>query len=354
MKKSIKLLINLSLSATIITSGGFAHADDERKSDDKVAERKNDDSNSKRKSDDSRDDLSAGAVFKAHGEINRYSIAMIDDNPFLNLIPAFATENDFGYTYGLRIAHTKIKKDGDFSQNERWNVEAATDLYTKDMTPAGQVIFPNTPQKFNEISTVKVKWDDLFNKVDSEKLYYVIGAGVGQKNNKDDSGFLAVAQQHAWHVAKHNYLTPTTTSIYQNIPGDTKSLYLSTLASVGKVVSFSNKMKDCMCEIDRLKVEGGAEVLSLRQGSRVFVLAAVNKSMMTAHNTNISVDAQVEANLYTGGNRDTKEFIGVQATRPGWSIKTGMTYVQGTQDVNFLQYVDQDPIWTLLVEWNTD
>lgn len=291
-----------------------------------------------------------GLKLPSQEDINRYQIMLVDDNPFLNLVPGLKTEDDFGYSYGLRISHTRIKPEGRYSANERWNIELATDIYTQNATPDGQNLFPHTPQKFNEISSVKVTWDDLFNKIDSDQLYYVIGAGIGLKNDKKDSGILAMGHQKVWHKFKHDKLTPDETEIYDNQPGDTYEPYVSVTAAIGRVVSFSDKMRECACEIDRFKVQGGVEVLSIRQGSRIYFLAAVNKSVLTIAGRNLSVEAEVEANQYGDGNRDVRKTVGVRYTGRKWSAKTGFTFISGSQNQDFLQYVDKDPIWSLLVE----
>lgn len=275
----------------------------------------------------------------------RFSMVMSDDNPFLNVAPkSMQTEDDFGYTYGVNLKMEKMNPCGQFSKNERWTLSYSTDLYTKDVTPAGENLFPNTPQEFNEVTTLKVQWDDEFNQINSGKFYKIIGAGLGEQNDKDSNSPHGLFQQQKWHEAKHSF-TPDQTNIYKYVPGDKKQYYGSVTAALGKVITFNDKMKDCHCEIDRIKVEGGAELLSVHDGSRAYILAEVNHRIFQADETTTSLNAKIEASRYSDGNYDVKKTLGLQFDRRKWSFETGFTFISGPQNVQFLEHVDSEAIW---------
>ncbi|MCX7009858.1 MAG: hypothetical protein NTY53_21890, partial [Kiritimatiellaeota bacterium] len=198
---------------------------------------------------------------------------IFNDNPFLNLIPGISTDDDFGYTYGIALAYSQIRTKGLLTPNERWTVAFRTDLYTQDLTPPGQDLFPDVPQKFMEVSMLKLTWDNLFDVIDGRKIYYVAGVGIGLMNNERDSGFLAAGQQRAWHTFKHNHLTPDTTPIYANEYGDTYQYFPTAKLALGHAVAFSDQMRAYHCEADRFKIEGGAEFIDQSRGSYAYALA---------------------------------------------------------------------------------
>lgn len=126
--------------------------------------------------------------------VRSIEFTMINDNPFLNLIPAFETEDDYGYTHGVSLAYSYLNR-----KNKRlWEVDFDTALYTEQATPEGREdqdyydeTFPNVPQRFNEISHLRFRTSNIYETVGKKKNYYVVGMGVGIMNDKDDDGFLA-------------------------------------------------------------------------------------------------------------------------------------------------------------------
>lgn len=281
-----------------------------------------------------------------------FRFTMVNDNPFLNLFPdLFYTEDDSGYTHGVGLATSYLMKKGYFSPNERWNVKLDTNLYTKNLTPEGQDLFPNVPQAFNEITTIKVERDDVFNSIETGKPYYVVGAGIGLMNDKDEKGFMAVGQQTAWHDYKHHNLTPDTTPLYDNQPGNTYDGFLSAKAAVGKVITFNDQMKDCQCEIDLIKVEGGTELISLRKGSNVYFMVEADKSLLKFGKNSIGIKGSVKGVAHENGDEELQSFTGIRFDRPNLNIETGFTHREGNYNKDFVSYDDKDSIWSLSVEY---
>ncbi|MGE3610563.1 MAG: hypothetical protein AB7I27_13315 [Bacteriovoracaceae bacterium] len=286
-------------------------------------------------------------------EIRRsFKFSMVNDNPFLNLFPsAFYTEDDSGYTHGVGFATSYLLKNGFLGENERWTINLDTDLYTKDMTPPGQNLFPNVPQKFNEISTLKVSRDDVFNKVKTGRPYYVVGAGIGLMNDEKSTGAGAIGQQTAWHDYKHHNLTPETTPLYNNQPGTTHESFLTVKGAVGKVIAFDERMENCQCEVDLIKIEGGGEVVSIRKGSHVYFMIEADKSLLKLKNNSLGVTGRYKVTAHESGDQETQSFIGVRYNRPNLTIESGFNHRQGDYNQDFVKYDDRDSIWNLSVEY---
>ena len=284
-------------------------------------------------------------------------VRLDNDNPFLNLIPdLFYVDEDAGYTHGLGGKMEIIPAKGVFQNGERWNISAHSGLYTKNLTTSQDdydAQFPHIPQEFNEVTRLEVTWDNVLAEQDSGKVYYLVGGGIGKINNSDDSGWGAAGQQRRWHDYKHNNLTPETTAMYDNQYGDENRAFGTVRAAMGKIVKFDDSMGDCQCEINRVKVEAGAEYISVRQGSNVYLLVGVDKTLFNLDNRfAVGVNFDNKATVYQNGSRDLKTFGGVYIKAGNWVIKTGATKRFGDGNTEFFQFENDDdtPIWMLSVE----
>lgn len=280
--------------------------------------------------------------------VKTIEFSMINDNPFLNLIPAFETEDDFGYTHGVSLAYSYLNR----KNNQLWEVDFDTALYTQQATPDGETYddhFPNVPQRFNEVSHLRVQRSNIYDTIGKDKRYYVVGVGVGLMNDTNDDGFLAAGQQTAWHDYKHHNLTPEDTPLYQNIPGSDNQYFVSGKVAVGKVVTFNEDMKDCGCEINRLKIEYGAEVYSIQSGSNVYFLMEYNQKVAELAGVDFYIDAGMKTTYH--GDFEQEFFLGVSAKYNNLTVSTGMSYRMGTQNNDFFKYEDEDPIWMLRVQY---
>lgn len=290
--------------------------------------------------------LSFSGLASAKDCEHQFTMSMTNDNPFLNILPkSLQTEDDAGYTFGLAFKNTSLCDKGIFSDNERTILSYSTDLFTRDVTPHGEDLFPNVPQTFNEISTLRITKDNKFDTLNSRKIYRVIGVGIGYQNDKNvDSAAGGVLLQRKWHGFKSQY-TPEQTPTYRYIPGNSEELFGSIHAALGKVITFNDNMKKCNCEIDQISFESGAEVLTVHDGSRIYMLAEVDKSLFRTKKTTTSLKASVEANAYGDGNYDTQKTLGFKFKRRKWTFETGMTFISGPQNQGFQQHVDDDAIW---------
>lgn len=275
-----------------------------------------------------------------------FAISMTNDNPFLNVLPkSLQTEDDTGYTFGLAFKNTSLCDEGSFSNHERTIISYSSDLYTHDETPTGEDLFPNVPQTFNEISALKITKDNKFDTLNSRKFYRVIGVGIGYQNDKNiDSAAGGVLLQRKWHGFKSQY-TPDQTPTYKYVPGNSEEFYGSVHGALGKVITFNDNMKNCNCEMDQITFQGGAEVLTVHDGSRIYLLAEVDKSVLQTENTTTSIKASSQANAYGDGNYDMQNTLGLEFKRRKWTFETGMTFISGPQNEEFLQHVDDDAIW---------
>lgn len=284
--------------------------------------------------------------------VRSIEFSMVNDNPFLNLIPAFETEDDFGYTHGVSLAYSYLNR----KNNRMWEVDFDTALYTEQVTPEGEDAeeyyddtFPNVPQRFNEVSHLRVQTSDIYDTIGKDKKYLVVGVGVGLMNDRDETGVLAVGQQTAWHDYKHNNLTPEQTPMYANVPGNTNKVFGSAKVAVGKVVTFNEDMQKCGCEINRLKIEYGAEVYSIQEGSNVYFLIAYNQKVAEVANVNFYVDLENKVTYH--GDWENETFLGVSARYKNFTVSTGMSYRQGNQNNDFFKFQDDDAIWTLRIKY---
>jgi hypothetical protein len=210
-------------------------------------------------------------VFAKEGKDTDVFIKLIleNDNPFLNLMPELMyVDDDHGYTHGLGLEIEIFPENSIFKEDERWTIGLNSKLYTKDVTPEGEDLFPNDPQKFNEVSRLDVTWDDLFESQRQGKAYYAFGTGVGYINNSHDDGWGAAGQQRRWHDYKHNELTPETTPMYDNQYGDVASGFLIAKAAIGKSVKFHPEEKDYHCELNSIKVEAGVDLITIKMDQR--------------------------------------------------------------------------------------
>lgn len=221
----------------------------------------------------------AGPAAAPGTPIQTFRFTMTNDNPFLNLVPGLQRDDDFGPTQGTGIEYTTVRPAGFLRDNERWSVQLRSELYTRNLTPAGQDLFPLIPQAFNELSTLNLIWDDIFTQAGTKNLYHVFGLGLGLVNDSKSNGALAIGQQTAWHHFKHYHLTPDETAIYANQLGTTHDFFGTAKVGAGRVFPLGKGSRPDGRETDLLKVEGGAEWLGTRRGSSVYLLAAANRSL---------------------------------------------------------------------------
>ncbi|WP_412474248.1 hypothetical protein [Halobacteriovorax sp. YZS-1-1] len=281
-------------------------------------------------------------------------IQMDNDNPFLNLMPSlFYVDDDHGYTHGLG-AEVEISPSADnaiIKENETWKIALSSKIYTKDVTPEGQDLFPNDPQVFNEVTKLDITWDDILDaQMYDNKSYILVGAGIGKFNNSDDGGWGAIGQQRRWHVYKHNNLTPETTSMYDNQLGDTNDVFVTAKAAIGKVVKLDTNQYDCKCELDRITLETGVELVSIRKGSRVYFLLEANKVLIERGSHRFGMELSLEGNAHGDGNFGGDAYGGVYYDYKGFRIKTGFSQGYGEENEEFFEYIDDDPIWMLSIE----
>jgi hypothetical protein len=275
-------------------------------------------------------------------------ISMENDNPFLNLIPdLFYVDDDHGYTHGLGIEVELIPENGKFAPGERWKVNLNTSLYTKDITPEGQDLFPKSPQLFNEITKLDVNWDNVLESQDKGTVYYLIGGGIGRINDSDESGWAGAGQQRRWHDYKHHELTPESTDLYSNQLGDSNKTFVTAKAGIGKVVRLSGLTNGCQCEINRVRVEAGTELMSVKKGSKAYLFVGVDKSIIQYGNHSFGAEFNNTANLHASGDKEVKTYGGLYYRSKSFSVKTGFTKQTGSQNVDFYKYTDDDNIWSL-------
>lgn len=279
-------------------------------------------------------------------------IQLDNDNPFLNLFPDLLyTEDDHGFTHGLGIFYEFIPKKELFDIGEKWSFSAKSDLYTKDLRVPGVDTFPNDPQLFNEITEYKITWDNLLANQDNGKVYYLVGAQFGEVNDMDDSGWGAVGQQRRWHVFKNGELTPETTPTYLNKFGTTQENYYGITAAAGKIIKFDDSMGNCQCEVNRIKIEAGTELVSVDHGSKAYMFIGVDKTLLR-YGKNSSVGALLDnkASLYSNGTKNIKTFGGLYIKSGSWTTKTGFTKTFGDENDDFFKYTDDDTMWMLSIE----
>ena len=293
-------------------------------------------------------------AFAEEGNISKYQsqtsvqITMENDNPFLNLMPdLFYVDDDYGYTHGLGIDVEIIPENGIFAEGERWKINLNTELYTRDITPEGEDLFPTPPQKFNEMTKLDISWDNVLESQDKGTVYYLIGGGVGRINDSDDSGWAGVGQQRRWHVYKHNNLTPESTAMYDNEFGDTNKTFITAKAGIGKIVRLSGRTNGCQCEINRVRVEAGTELVSIKKGSKAYLFVGVDKSLVQYGNHSIGAEFNNTANIHASGDKEIKTYGGVYYKSKSFTIKTGFTKQTGDQNNDFYKYTDDDNIWSL-------
>ncbi len=276
---------------------------------------------------------------------------LTNDNPFLNLFPdLFYVDDDHGDTHGLGVEIEIVPEKGVFQNGEKWTINLKSDLYTKDLTPEGQDLFPNPPQKFNEVTRFNVTWDNILASQDRGKIYYLMGAGIGRINDMDDSGWGGAGQQRRWHDYKHNNLTPESTPMYDNQYGDTNELFLTGKVGAGKIIRFDNSMTNCQCEVNRIKVEAGAEVFTISKGSRVYVFVGVDKSLIRYKKHSIGVEFNNLVNFYATGDTQLRTFGGLYYRYGRFILRTGFTKKMGDHNNEFYKYEDDDDIWMIQLE----
>jgi hypothetical protein len=279
------------------------------------------------------------------------SAKLRNDNPFLNLFPDIAYEdNDHGFTQALDGEVTYVAEDGIFAEGERWNIRLNSEVYTKDITPEGEDLFPNDPQVFNEVTRLDATWDNLLESQRDGKIYYLVGAGLGKFNNSDDSGWGAIGQQRRWHVYKHNNLTPETTSMYDNQFGDLNETFFTSKVAIGKVIAFDERMADCQCEINRIKIEAGAEYVSIRNGSKTYLYVGIDKPIVSYGNHDFGVNFDNKINFHQSGDKELRTYGGIYYKYGSFKIKTGFTKKTGENNLDFYEYTDDNDIWMLEVE----
>jgi len=280
------------------------------------------------------------------------SIKIENNNPFLNLAPKlFYEDGDHGATHALQTKYAIKLKDGFFQDGERWTVELKSALYTEDLTPPGKDLFPNNPQQFRELTNLNVNWDNVLSSDKSGKIHFVVGAGVLYINEKDERGWGAVGQQKRWHIYKHNELTPEITPIYDNQLGSTEEYTLMLTAAIGKTMALGNKEKIDLDEHDRAKIELGAELITVTNGSKAYLLLAIDKTILNiTEQQNIGLILNNLANFHYNGTLELKTFAGIRYSLKSVNISTGYTRSFGKQNTDLLKYVNDDDIWQLEIE----
>jgi len=280
-------------------------------------------------------------------------INLENDNPFLNLFPDFMyVDNDYGYTHGLDANVEIVPEYELFEKGERWTLDLGTKLFTRDITPDGQDLFPNDPQLFNEVTRLDLTWDNILAAQELGKTYYILGVGIGRVNDMDDSGWGGVGQQRRWHDYKHNNLTPESTSMYASQFGSTNETFLTVQGAIGKSIKFNSAQKDCNCELDRIKLEAGAEILMIKNGSKVYALIGIDKTVARfGENQSIGVIFNNTVDVYSSDAVELKTFAGVRYGGKNWLVKTGLESSVGNKNQLFLKYDDDDDaIWSLTLQ----
>ncbi len=279
----------------------------------------------------------------------QFGFGLVNDNPFLNLIPAFETEDDTGHTHGLEWSLGVVVTCGLFAENERWQLKLKSDLYTSKL-PQDEydAAFPNVPQKFFEDNELMLQWDNIFA---GNKFYYVIGGGLGLANDQEAKRILpfsAIGSQTAWHEFKHTK-TPDRTPLYQNEKGATYKYFGKLKAAVGTFIEWEEERKQCLCEIDYLKTEMGTEIMAVKYGSYVYFLVAANKSFWRHRQDHfLSVTGTFHSEAYNAGRYLNLGFTAEAAYHySSGKISTGMDLNNSKGNLDYIRYNDKDPIWNL-------
>lgn len=200
------------------------------------------------------------------------------------------------------------------------------------------------------MTKLDITWDDILDAQINDTNYILVGAGIGKFNNSDDGGWGAIGQQKRWHDYKHNNLTPETTSMYDNQLGDENRAFVSVKGAIGKVIKFDTNNYDCKCELDRIRLETGVELVSIRKGSRVYFFAEVNKVVLDRGYHKFGVEAYLKANAHGDGNFGGNAYGGVYYDYKGFRIKTGFNQPVGNDNEEFFEFTDDNPIWVLSIE----
>ncbi len=286
-----------------------------------------------------------------------FNFALMNDNPFLNLFgdesssSMLYTDDDYGQTHGLSLAMSYLLSKGYITGGqERLSVNYNSQLYTQDLTPEGQWdnYFPNNPQLFNEVTTVKVSVDNILAR---KKFYYVAGVGIGKVNDMDDTGWNAAGQQQRWHDYKHNNLTPETTAMYANQYGDTNEIFGSVKGAVGKIIALSDSLRDQRYEVNQIKLESGAEFISVNNGSNVYFLVEVDRSLIDIGDHSVSAYAGANGIAYASGDKEVLYGGGVNYKSRTFAIATGWKFRSGQSNQDFYKYQDNDPIWSFSISY---
>lgn len=108
-------------------------------------------------------------------------------------------------------------------------------------------------------------------------------------------------------------------------------------------------MENCGCEINMLKLEYGAEVFTIQDGSNIYFLIEYNQKVAEIAKVNLYVDFRNQVSWH--GDWENETFLGVSARYKNLTISTGMSYRMGDQNNDFFKYQDDDAIWTLRIKY---
>ena len=258
--------------------------------------------------------------------------------------------NDFGHTHGLSF-HCFELKDG-----VRSGFSYKTDLFTKRAYDGGIIYVKGEGiyalydgrQNFYEVNTLKFIKENILKGLKEDKVYFIFEAGVGQYHNTKGNILGAAEQQQAFHDL-------IDASQYENLYGDTDVVKPLLRLGAGKHYKLSDLADRCNCEVDRLRVEAGLDVLTLAHGSQVYALFAVDKNLVFKENFLLGLFFDIEARYNSNYGLRTTRHSGVyyQNNENNFRVEVGIIYNDGDRNnpMALRGFYDDDPVLDISFVW---
>ena len=277
-----------------------------------------------------------------------------NDNPFLNLFPDVVIQrNDHGYTHGLNAEIRFRPTEGLFSDQEQWRFLADTKLYTMDLTPKNQDVFPHEPQLFNELTTWQLFWSHREVSTSDWREQLELGIGLGKKNTDDDSGLGGVGQQKRWHDFKHHELTPETTALYDNQPREHRRYYGLIDASYAWVHDWKKGSDKRYDTIDTVTFRNLIRLSDYLPANYLKLHMQVEQGFARWYSQRLSTSLTTQLAMHAKGEVNWMITPAVQFYHAYFSVSTGINRYFGEKNTALTEFEDPNNIWfmTLSTYW---
>ena len=257
--------------------------------------------------------------------------------------------SDFGHTHSLSF-HCFELKDG-----VRSGFSYKTDLFTKATYDSAITYVKGwgyrhlfSGQNFYEVNTLKFIKENILKGLKEDKVYFIFEAGVGQYHNTKGNILGAAEQQQAFHDLIG---VPQDENLY----GDTDVVKPLLRLGAGKHYKLSDLADRCNCEVDRLRVEAGLDVLTLAHGSQVYALFAVDKNLVFKENFLLGLFFDIEARYNSNYGLRTTRHSGVyyQNNENNFRVEVGIIYNDGDRNnpMALRDYDDDEPVLDISFVW---